>query len=129
MVGILGVIKAGAAYLPIDPHYPLKRVDYILQDSRIDVCLTRSGIETPKGYPGQLIHLDETDLSRESSATPERTHQLDDPVYVIYTSGSTGYPKGVVVEHRALLNLVYWHCRDYRVTPERCQHKVCRSRL
>lgn len=118
MVGILGVIKAGAAYLPIDPHYPLKRVDYILQDSRIDVCLTRSGIETPKGYPGQLIHLDETDLSRESSATPERTHQLDDPVYVIYTSGSTGYPKGVVVEHRALLNLVYWHCRDYRVTPE-----------
>ena len=118
MIGMFGILKAGAAFLPIDPHYPSKRINYIIQDSNLSALITLSTLTTPFAYQGPIIQLDQVALGEESTTTPIRLHRLEDPVYVIYTSGSTGYPKGVVVEHRALLNLVHWHNHVYQITAE-----------
>lgn len=116
MIGILGIIKAGAAFLPIDPNYPMQRINYILKDSKMNVLLTESRIETPQEYRGKTIEIDKIFFAREPSNTPKRVHAKKDPVYVIYTSGSTGYPKGVIVEHGALMNLATWHNDYYQIT-------------
>lgn len=117
VIGILGIIKAGAAFLPIDTSYPIQRINYILQDSKVNILLSETGLQTPQKYHGQTIFLDQIKY-QESSQTPVRKHGAKDPVYVIYTSGSTGYPKGVIVEHGALINLVTWHNQYYQITAD-----------
>jgi non-ribosomal peptide synthetase component F len=91
IINALGILKSGAAYVPLDPEYPRERIDYILENSRckllLDSELYRS--KSIDGYPLQEI---------------EDRNSVDDIAYVIYTSGSTGKPKGVVVTHRAVTN-------------------------
>ncbi|MCK4259541.1 MAG: amino acid adenylation domain-containing protein [Halanaerobiales bacterium] len=121
LVGILGVHKAGGAYLPIDPDYPEERQKFMLEDAQCQILLTQSHLQSriPEDYLhyGEVIDLDifishpEGDISNlEPLATPENL------CYVIYTSGSTGKPKGVMVEHRGLMNYVWWagnyYCSD-----------------
>jgi amino acid adenylation domain-containing protein len=96
---ILGILKLGCAYLPIDPDYPLDRVRHMLDDS--DAALLLEG-DLPLA-PGEM-------------AADAATATGEDLAYVIYTSGSTGRPKGVAVEHRSLVNLCYWHARCFEVT-------------
>ena len=109
VVALLGVLKAGGAYLPVDPDYPAERQRYLLTDSRAAAVITGPGTDHPQlaTVTGALIRIDE-----EQPAGPDGDL---DPVtgpgnaaYVIYTSGSTGRPKGVVVEHRAIVNRVRW---------------------
>lgn len=114
LVGMLGIIKAGAAYLPIDRNYPQKRIEYILEDSQVHILLTETGMDFSVVSPIEVLFIDKIDDRFPS--TWNRTHHSTDPVYVIYTSGSTGRPKGVVVEHRALINLISWHCHYYQLT-------------
>jgi amino acid adenylation domain-containing protein len=114
-VGILGVLKAGGAYLPLDRHYPRERLTYIIDDARVAVVLTRSDMQSDISYHAQIVCLD-TDWSR--IAQQDRTSPLIDVspanlAYVIYTSGSTGQPKGVMVPHRGLVHYVDWACRYY----------------
>lgn len=114
-VGILGIMKAGAVYLPIDRNYPQNRIHYLLADSLAQYLLIESGVEVPPDYDGEVFMLDES-YDQANLAPLQHVHQKNDPAYMIYTSGSTGKPKGVLVPHSALLNLVTWHNAYYQVT-------------
>lgn len=107
IVGILAVLKAGGAYLPIDPFYPDDRINYMLDDSRSCVILTQTklmresiGISLPK------IDIENMFLYREDAVNLKEMHKPGDLAYVIYTSGSTGNPKGVMIEHRQVVNFI-----------------------
>lgn len=110
IIGLLGILKAGAAYLPLDPTYPSERLAYMLTDSAVPVLLTQSSLlDQLPPYPGHIICLD-TDraaIAQESMEPPISTVAADNLAYVIYTSGSTGRPKGVLVPHRGLINVSY----------------------
>ncbi len=109
-VAMLGVLKAGAAYVPIDPDYPIERVNYIVSDCRAGALVTVSSLaESLPTPPCSLIRLDQTRDDGAASALPHasaRPATPDDLCYVIYTSGSTGQPKGVAIEHRSAAHLV-----------------------
>nr|QMN69943.1 PsoB [Pseudomonas putida] len=113
LIGLLAVLKAGAAYVPVDPSYPPARIAYLLADSSPALLVADS---TVAGLPGELPRLD-LDLPgswHASERNPEVAgHDAHQLAYVVYTSGSTGQPKGVMVEHRTLANLVHWHCQAF----------------
>ncbi|HSU13619.1 non-ribosomal peptide synthetase, partial [Longimicrobium sp.] len=116
---LLGVLKAGAAYVPVDPAYPADRIAFMLQDTGAPVLVAQMALkERVSGFGVSLLAVDR--LARISEhASPERPRQRvngADLAYVIYTSGSTGKPKGVMVEHRALANLCGWHAAEFGVT-------------
>lgn len=114
MVAVLGTLKSGAAYVPIDPTYPLERKVYMLEDSQAHVLLTERNISQSLRAPApNLVCLDMED---DLMAPESEQHYLPQPdgentAYVIYTSGSTGRPKGIAMPHRALANLIEWHER------------------
>jgi amino acid adenylation domain-containing protein len=116
LIAIWGVLKAGAAYVPIDLKSPDHRLQAILADSGLQYLLTRSGPFTtgrlPETYSGCVIAVDAPALDQHSATCPHVARQGAQPAYVIYTSGSTGTPKGVVVSHAGLLNYAVW-ARDY----------------
>ncbi|MEU9118224.1 amino acid adenylation domain-containing protein, partial [Streptomyces sp. NPDC048483] len=102
VVAVLAVLKAGAAYLPIDPEYPQRRVELMLADARPALVLDDPrAIDPGPGHPGT----DPTDADRTTALTPHH------PAYVIYTSGSTGRPKAVVMPSAGVVNLLHWHHR------------------
>ncbi|MFN7734360.1 MAG: amino acid adenylation domain-containing protein, partial [Pirellula sp.] len=113
IAGILGIIRSGAAVVPIDPAYPELRRHYILADAKIDLLLTHSGMTQPPAETNvPILHVD---ALRESILDPTAAEHRplrttpEDSIYILYTSGSTGQPKGVEMPHRAMLNLVQWH--------------------
>ncbi|MGA2590501.1 MAG: Pls/PosA family non-ribosomal peptide synthetase [Bryobacteraceae bacterium] len=121
---ILAILKAGAAYVPVDPEYPADRIAYILADSGAGALVTTAELAVRHAaFRGAVICVD-ADRSRiatESSAalSPEQFHiDSQDLCYVIYTSGSTGRPKGVMVEHRNACHLVCTEGRLFGVRPE-----------
>jgi amino acid adenylation domain-containing protein len=118
VAAILGVLKAGAAYLPLDPRQPPGRTANILRESHTRVMLTDSQLP-PLDSDVEVIMLD-TDMSieGESSGNPLSAATPTNLAYVIYTSGSTGQPKGVMVEHRSVANVVQSFIRDYNLRPE-----------
>ncbi|UCE20077.1 MAG: amino acid adenylation domain-containing protein [Gemmatimonadota bacterium] len=109
VVGILGILKAGGAYVPLDPAYPKERVSFMLKDTQAPILLTRENlVEELPDHEAHVICLDrdrET-IGRESEENPGSRATADSLAYAIYTSGSTGIPKGVLVEHRGLCNVV-----------------------
>jgi amino acid adenylation domain-containing protein len=129
VVAQLGVLRAGGAYLPLDPALPRERLRFMIEDAGASLVLAGpgaaalSGELAVAGAPGvPVAQLDELcepgpagSAGGEGAAPPAPA--LDDRAYVIYTSGSTGRPKGVEVSHRALRNLVDWHLACYGVTP------------
>ncbi|HEX5223217.1 MAG TPA: amino acid adenylation domain-containing protein [Verrucomicrobiae bacterium] len=116
----LGVLKAGGAYLPLDPAAPVGRINYMLGDAQAKVLLTLRTLAAANQIevPGlRVICLDES-LGSVPPFTTARPPESHDPAYVIYTSGSTGTPKGIEIEHASLVNLVTWHQRTYGVNPK-----------
>lgn len=108
VVCILAILKAGAAYVPLDPNYPQERLLYMLRDSGTKLLLTQKGISFKfDEYKNEIFYLDSDDekLSSYSSSNPLNVSKPDDCAYVIYTSGSTGQPKGVLVTHRNVIRL------------------------
>lgn len=119
VVGMLGILKAGGAYLPLDPNYPSERLRLMLQDAQVSILLTQKRwVEHLGSQAARVICLD-TDwekIAQEISENPISNVTDENLAYVIYTSGSTGRPKGVQVEHRGLLNLVFWHQQAFAVS-------------
>ncbi len=120
IVGILAVLKAGAAYLPIDPEYPLQRIEYMIKDSGLDILLTQPYPDRHPQLPADIIHLDiqkiETPgLPGTESNNPDAPGNL---AYIIYTSGSTGKPKGVMINHANVLPVLNWFGRTYHINNE-----------
>ncbi|GAB1640210.1 amino acid adenylation domain-containing protein [Krasilnikovia sp. MM14-A1259] len=103
---ILGVLKAGAAYLPLDACQPAEWIAGMLDDAAPAMLVTTAGIDVPWTGPRLIVG---PDLPAAAHAAPIPAVSPDDPAYVIYTSGSTGVPKGVVVPHRGIVNLFHTH--------------------
>ncbi len=119
VVAILGILKAGGAYIPIDVTLPEKRICAILEDCQSKTILTHDKvIDNIHKIPGAIncINLDNDSIFQlhPTKNLPERSN-LGHPAYVIYTSGSTGAPKGVVIEHKAILNRLYWMQQKYQL--------------
>ncbi|HEX7313092.1 MAG TPA: amino acid adenylation domain-containing protein, partial [Pyrinomonadaceae bacterium] len=119
VVGLLGVLKAGGAYLPLDTAYPRERLSFMLRDARARVLLTQDSLAAEvEGEGLHVIRLDAdwSEIAREDESNFDGGAASDNLAYVIYTSGSTGTPKGVEIAHGGLVNLVNWHQRAYGVT-------------
>jgi amino acid adenylation domain-containing protein len=137
VIGLLGILKAGAAYVPLDPAYPRERLKFMLQDSQLSILLiTKTTVDT-RGWRIEdrdprssipstslrtgldprvpTVHIDQDwqSISRQSDKDPQSGARADSPAYVIYTSGSTGVPKGVVGLHRGAVNRFAWMWRRY----------------
>ncbi|MDU5142221.1 MAG: amino acid adenylation domain-containing protein [Paenibacillus dendritiformis] len=117
VVGIWAVIKAGAAYLPIDPDYPQERIEYILRDSGASHLLTNGGEWERLSYDGIVIDLDDERMYEADESNLPVKGAADDLAYIIYTSGSTGNPKGTMIEHRGLVNYIWWAGKTYLQAP------------
>jgi amino acid adenylation domain-containing protein len=116
----LGIMKAGGAYLPLDPDYPVDRVAFMLEDAGCPVVLTTQDLagRLPEG-PWQAMVLTSIAPPGEMERPPSAYRPaLDDLAYVIYTSGSTGRPKGVEVTHRGLMNMCAWHRDAFEITAQ-----------
>ncbi|NEP57336.1 MAG: amino acid adenylation domain-containing protein [Symploca sp. SIO2G7] len=118
VIAILGILKAGAAYVPLDPSYPSERLAYMISDAQVSVLLTQESLATSLSkYQAQVVCLDRdwkaieefSTASLSSGVTPENLG------YIIYTSGSTGKPKGVAMSQRALVNLIIWQQEEATV--------------
>ena len=143
VIGILGVLKAGGAFVPIDPSYPRERIDYMLADANVSVLLTQSDV-VGAALRGRPIRSHNERQGRPRSAAPTidwttsnvrldvdweeiekqpnenlRTEVTPDNLaYAIYTSGSTGRPKGVLIQHRGVANLAFAQSEAFAVSPE-----------
>lgn len=118
LVGMLGILKAGAAYLPLDPSYPNDRLSYMLEDGRVAVLLTqRKWIEHLPEHRGQVVFLDSDweKIAPENQPNPPEYATPENLAYVIYTSGSTGKPKGVMVSRRSLVNFTRAAIHEYGI--------------
>src|SRR5438445_1126097 len=118
VVALLGVLKAGAAYVPIDPTYPKERLAFMLQDSGAKVLLTQEGLlENLPEHGAEIVCVDKN-WSEIATRSPENFASgvtPDNLAYVIYTSGSTGRPKGAMILHRGLVNYLSWCTQAYEV--------------
>ena len=115
IIGILGILKAGAAYVPLDPDYPQDRLEYMIEDSHEGLIITQKDIVARDGFLDKLHHDEllvidseevKSNLKKQSDANLEKISGPDSLAYVIYTSGSTGKPKGVMVPHQGVINLM-----------------------
>ncbi|MCP5003653.1 MAG: AMP-binding protein, partial [Planctomycetes bacterium] len=119
LIGLLGILKGGSVYVPLDPDYPQSRLRFMLEDSGVDVLLSQSHLlERLPLSKSKVVCLDsEWQLIEDySDENPVRQSGPENMAYVIYTSGSTGKPKGVMIEHSSLTNLVCWHNQQFEVT-------------
>jgi len=118
VIAALAIMKAGGAYLPLDPEYPPDRLRFMLEDTSSPVLIAKHEVDRMVDGRWQVLDIDEY-ASRISSypATPPATAlSKDNLAYVIYTSGSTGRPKGVQITHGNLLNLISWHTRSFSIS-------------
>ncbi|GAA4279089.1 non-ribosomal peptide synthetase [Aquimarina mytili] len=112
---ILGVLKAGAAYVPIDPTYPIVRINNILKQSKLALLVTEDkDIDSSLNTTSSIIDVEDLMMRLDGVDIISDTNVLeDDLAYIIFTSGSTGTPKGVMIEHGTLLNYIFWASDSY----------------
>ena len=111
VIGVLGILKSGAAYVPFDASYPEERIIHMLNDSKIKIVLSQDDLKNIfSNKVSEIISLDKewNKIEKESSENPSHINKPENLAYVLFTSGSTGTPKGVGMVHRALMNLVHW---------------------
>ena len=121
LVALLGVLKAGGAYLPLDPVYPSQRLGYMAEDAHLSILLTQEHLPPVlSSLKPRLIYLSKGHRTFEQQSAENLPASVgwDHPAYLIYTSGSTGQPKGVQVPHRALTNLLCSMQQHLRLTSE-----------
>ncbi|MFZ5515905.1 MAG: amino acid adenylation domain-containing protein [Candidatus Zhuqueibacterota bacterium] len=120
IVGLMGILKAGAGYVPLDPNYPADRLEFMIRDARLSVILTRQALaESLPSNQATIVRLD-SDWNAIAAESMENAQVSVDPkniAYVIYTSGSTGKPKGVVITHQSVVNHNLAVTRLFELTP------------
>ena len=118
VVGLLGILKAGGTYVPLDPDYPTERLAYMVEDSGIELLLTQQHLRDalPVADGLNVIELDRLDVAHHAPTNPNVALHGENLAYVIYTSGSTGRPKGAANRHRALANRLQWMQEAYGLT-------------
>ncbi|MBV9789120.1 MAG: amino acid adenylation domain-containing protein, partial [Chloroflexi bacterium] len=117
---LLGIAKAGAAYVPLDPAYPAERLQFMLDDAQIAVLVTQEALGAtlpPFGGAILCVDRDRSEIAGQPTTAPQIHVQPENLLYVIYTSGSTGQPKGVLLSHRSLLNYITAVRERYALTP------------
>ncbi|MGB0524987.1 MAG: amino acid adenylation domain-containing protein, partial [Flammeovirgaceae bacterium] len=116
LIALLGILKAGAAYVPIDINYPSDRIRYMVEETAASFIITKQALSHLVPQHANLLCID-TDWAKiaDSPASSLAPIDLASNAYIIFTSGSTGRPKGVMVSHEALMNLVNWHNDAYQV--------------
>jgi len=107
IIAILGVLKSGAAYVPIDPDYPKDRIEFMINDSNANIIITQTHISDIFEFNRRTLNLDDSSIYDKDSSNLEIVNANTNLAYAIYTSSSTGYPKGVMVEHRAVVNFIW----------------------
>ncbi|XBX10049.1 amino acid adenylation domain-containing protein [Enterocloster clostridioformis] len=113
VICVLAILKSGGAFLPIERSYPRERIDNMLTDSQVSVLLTYEYKEQIP-FSGEVINIDDSKLFTGNHENLAHVNTESDLLYVIYTSGTTGRPKGVMVEHRGLVNLAHIWLDEYR---------------
>ncbi|MBX3323875.1 MAG: amino acid adenylation domain-containing protein [Phycisphaeraceae bacterium] len=126
VAALLGVMRAGAAYVPLDPTYPPERLANMIDDAALAAFITSASDPTLPSSSAQLatlnwqgptLFLDDPSLATSPSTPPASTATPDDPAYAIFTSGSTGRPKAALNAHRAIINRLLWMQDEYQLTP------------
>lgn len=114
IVGVLGILKAGAGYVPLDPEYPQERLHYMIETAKMPVMVTNGSLadKLPKSKAEKILI--ET-IKQIAVANPNIQHTSTDIAYVLFTSGSTGMPKGVAMPHKPLINLITWQLKNTTV--------------
>ncbi|NIM15654.1 MAG: amino acid adenylation domain-containing protein, partial [Candidatus Aminicenantes bacterium] len=122
IVGLYAILKAGAAYLPVEPDYPEERIRYMLEDSGTRFLLTREKFIRDISFDidAEILNLEDESLYQEETGNLERISTPEDLFYMIYTSGSTGKPKGVRVKIQGFVNLIYWYVTEFEMNSRDC---------
>jgi amino acid adenylation domain-containing protein/non-ribosomal peptide synthase protein (TIGR01720 family) len=116
LVALFGILKAGAAYVPLDPDHPTDRLAYQDKDARLQRIVTRASLaDRLLGAEDRFVFLEHGDLDGGAISVPVAP---DHPAYVLYTSGSTGRPKGAVISHRAIVNRLLWMQEAFHLSAE-----------
>lgn len=115
IVSVLGVLKSGGAYLPVDPHYPAMRIQYLLEDGGVERVIVNPSFWEDRIFPGDVIHYNDAAIWGEDTANLPLINRPQDLAYIIYTSGTTGTPKGVMIEHGAISARLQWRIAEYRL--------------
>ncbi|HEX3029962.1 MAG TPA: amino acid adenylation domain-containing protein [Clostridia bacterium] len=114
VIGMYGILKAGAAYVPIDPEYPEARKEYIARNSELSMVLADEDLDSGFEH-SEIVKINHNELLKYSYENPSVFKDSHELAYVIYTSGSTGLPKGVMIEHHSAVNLISWVNKRYDV--------------
>lgn len=119
VTAVLGILKCGAAYLPVDPAVPKERLQHLLKDGEVRLVLTQSWLDPKLEWPGNVrrFAVDTQDYTQQNTASIQTTQSPDNLAYVIYTSGSTGLPKGVMIDHKGAVNTIQDINNRYHLTP------------
>lgn len=125
VVALLGVLKAGAAYVPIDPTYPVDRLTYMLEDSGVAFLITQNFLEKEQLhsiFTGAIkclnLNEDWSAIETQPKFNPKSEVTIDSLAYMIYTSGSTGKPKGAMNTHKAINNQLLWMQEEFKISAE-----------
>ncbi|HHW67015.1 MAG TPA: amino acid adenylation domain-containing protein [Epulopiscium sp.] len=115
IVGAMAILKAGGAYVPISKNLPKTRIDYILRDSNVSIILMQSNLLKDDYSDYEVILLDKDNFDDENDKDIGKISGPHDLAYILYTSGTTGNPKGVLIEHRSVVNLSQWFGKTYNL--------------
>lgn len=113
LIMLLGILKSGGTYLPIDMEYPINRIQYMLKDSSTNILMGNCSLSKELKYSGEYIEICYETLNDESDLNLTNINSKQDIAYIIYTSGTTGRPKGALITHQGLVNYIWWAKKTY----------------